>query len=113
MHRAASFQDELVYQLILAGNLKCPSNFSRGCVDLISKLLKQSPQKRLGNGKGGTADIQKHRWFSGFDWNGLVSQEGITPPLVPKISADDDCSNFDEYPEDEEEPVPCDWDPEF
>jgi serine/threonine protein kinase len=102
-----------VYQLILGGDLKFPSHFSRACMDLCSKLLHQNQAKRLGNMKNGVKDIIKHKWFSGFDWGGLLSKK-LTPPIQPVIKAADDMSNFDEYPEDEVEVAEClEWDPEL
>ena len=73
-----------VYQLILGGDLKFPSHFSRACMDLVTKLLTQNMSKRLGMLKGGAKDIIKHKWFSGFDWKGLLSLQ-MVPPIQPKI----------------------------
>jgi hypothetical protein len=39
----------------------------------VGQLLKLCQSKRLGNGKGGCAGIIKHKWFSGFDWDGLLA----------------------------------------
>jgi len=102
-----------VYQLILGGDLKFPSHFSRPCMDLCSKLLNQNQGKRLGNMKNGVKDIIKHKWFAGFDWAGLMKRE-LTPPIQPVVKSSDDMSNFDEYPEDEEVVAECvDWDPDL
>jgi len=102
-----------VYQLILGGDLKFPSHFSRPCMDLCSKLLNQNQAKRLGNMKNGVKDIIKHKWFAGFDWAGLMERK-LAPPIAPVIKSKDDMSNFDEYPEDEVEVEEClEWDPEL
>jgi hypothetical protein len=42
-------------------------------------------------------DIKSHRWFRGFDWDGVMH---MTPPFVPQISTPEDTKYFDE-----EEPV--------
>lgn len=101
-----------VYQLILSHDLKFPSHFSRSCVDLCQKLMHSNPTKRIGTTKGGVQSIIKHKWFSGFDWEGLLKRD-IDAPIKPRLSGAGDTSNFDEY-EDEEEDCPDDpWDPPF
>jgi CRP-like cAMP-binding protein len=100
-----------VYQLILGGDLKFPSHFSRAAMDLVTKLLTQNSSKRLGMLKGSTKDILKHKWFAGFDWAGLLALT-MTPPIVPKIKDAEDTSNFDDYPEDDTDVAICtEWDP--
>ena len=51
----------------------------------MSKLLTKNPSKRLGNMKGGIADVMKHKWYGSFDWKGLLNGT-ITPPYVPDLS---------------------------
>lgn len=29
--------------------------------------------------------IQKHKWFSGFDWQ-LLQKRGLTPPIIPDLT---------------------------
>jgi len=57
---------------------------------------------------------KKHRWYQGFDWEGLEART-LTPPIIPKIKSTNDTSNFDSYPR--EEDVPPDefsgWDKDF
>jgi len=102
-----------VYQLILGGDLKFPSHMSRSVVDLIQKLMNANQSKRLGNMKGGIKDIIKHKWFSGYDWDGLLARS-LTPPIEPVIRNPEDASNFDEYPEEDETVPDCkEWDPDF
>ena len=54
--------------------------------------------KRYGNLKNGVNDIKNHRWFSGLDWNKVISKE-IAAPFVPKVSSPSDTSNFSKYPD--------------
>ena len=51
--------------------------------DLCKRLLVHAPAQRLCMGKGGTADLTGHPWFSGFDWAKFRRQE-LTPPYKPK-----------------------------
>jgi serine/threonine protein kinase len=90
-----------VYEKILSASMVIPPHFSKNLADLVRKLLKIYQSKRLGNGKGGCTAIQKHKWFSNFDFDGLCRFE-LTPPIVPTIESDDDGSNFEAYDEDAE-----------
>jgi CRP-like cAMP-binding protein/tRNA A-37 threonylcarbamoyl transferase component Bud32 len=101
-----------VYQLILDGDLKFPSHFSRACCDLIRKLLTSCQTKRLGNTKEGIQAIVKHRWFSGYDWDGLYART-LAPPITITVKSPEDTSNFDEYPAEHEKVMDCAWVPPF
>jgi CRP-like cAMP-binding protein len=100
-----------VYEKILGGNPAMPTFFTRNLSDLIKKLLRSQQGKRLGNSRGGTAAVIKHKWFSSFDWAGLESAE-TKAPHVPSISAPDDVTNFDTF-EDADEPGPSSWNPDL
>ncbi|KAA0704334.1 cGMP-dependent protein kinase 1 [Triplophysa tibetana] len=84
---------------------------------LVFELLsgRDNPSERLGNQKNGVKDIQKHKWFEGFNWDGL--REGtLTPPLIPSVEGPLDTSNFDCFTDDTDEPPPDEesgWDIEF
>jgi serine/threonine protein kinase len=90
-----------VYEKILSAKMSMPSHFSKNLSDLIRKLCKIFQSKRLGNGKGGVSAIQKHKWFSTFDFQGLVKKE-LDVPIKPNISHPLDMSNFDEFSAGEE-----------
>lgn len=100
-----------VYEKILGGNPAMPSFFTRNLSDLIKKLLRQQQGKRLGNTRGGTAAVIKHKWFSSFDWAGLESND-MKAPYKPTIQAKDDVSNFDKF-DDAEVPKSSDWSPDL
>ena len=103
-----------VYEKILSGSMSFPSHFGKYLNDIVRKLLKLCQSKRLGNGKGGCGAIKKHRFFSGFGWEDLVTKK-IKPPIEVKVSDDADASNFDNYEEDKEE-MPAmmkDWCPQL
>lgn len=100
-----------VYEKILSGNPSMPSFFTRNLSDLIKKLLRSQQGKRLGNTRGGTAAVVKHKWFSSFDWASLESGE-MKAPHVPVINSKDDVTNFDKF-DDGELPPPSDWNPEL
>lgn len=87
-----------VYEKILRGNPTIPTFFSRNLADLVRKLLRSQQGKRLGNGRGGTSGIVKHKWFSSFDWAALEASE-MKAPFKPTINTKDDVSNFERFDE--------------
>lgn len=100
-----------VYEKILSGNPAMPTFFTRNLSDLIKKLLRSQQGKRLGNTRGGTAAVVKHKWFSSFDWASLENGE-MKAPYTPTVASKDDVTNFDRFDEGELPPV-SDWNPDL
>uniref|UniRef100_A0A8B9K017 cGMP-dependent protein kinase n=1 Tax=Astyanax mexicanus TaxID=7994 RepID=A0A8B9K017_ASTMX len=105
------------YNIILRGidMIEFPKKITKNAANLIKKLCRDNPSERLGNLKNGVKDIQKHKWFEGFNWEGL-RKGTLTPPIIPDVSSPTDTSNFDSFPEDSEDPPPDDnsgWDTDF
>jgi hypothetical protein len=102
-----------LYNAILRNDVSFPAYFSRTCKDLILRLLHGNQTKRLGNTKEGIQGIIKHRWFSGFDWDGLLNRK-MPAPIVPSVESPEDTKNFPEEYDDHTTPPPsCSWEPEF
>lgn len=102
------FSDEepmAVYQNILKGKIKFPSNFDKDAKSLVRHLLTADLGKRYGNLKGGVNDIKEHRWFNNFDWKLMIARQ-LKPPYIPKIKSEGDTSNFSQYPESPDLPKP-------
>jgi cGMP-dependent protein kinase len=81
--------------------------------DLISHLLVADQSKRLGRIRDGIQGIKSHRFFAGFDWEGLQERR-IPPPFKPSLPQDiktlgkKNCSTFDDSM------VPMsDWNPDL
>ena len=51
-------------------------------VDFINKCLRRKNSKRLGYNDG-VKELKNHKWFDGFDWEGLYNKS-ILAPFVPK-----------------------------
>ncbi|OPJ79493.1 hypothetical protein AV530_001623 [Patagioenas fasciata monilis] len=105
------------YNIILRGidMIEFPKKIAKNAANLIKKLCRDNPSERLGNLKNGVKDIQKHKWFEGFNWEGL-RKGTLTPPIIPSVASPTDTSNFDSFPEDSDEPPPDDnsgWDIDF
>lgn len=65
--------------------------------DLVRRLLSSDRSKRLGNLRGGAADVKNHQWFEGVDWT-AVERRSIPAPIIPRIKSTSDSQNFERYP---------------
>ncbi|XP_061886835.1 cGMP-dependent protein kinase 1-like isoform X1 [Entelurus aequoreus] len=104
------------YNIILRGidMVEFPKKITKSAANLIKRLCRDNPSERLGNQKNGVKDIQKHKWFEGFNWDGL-RQGTMDSPFTPRVDGPLDHSNFDDFPVDTEEPPDEEsgWDLEF
>ncbi|KAG1696654.1 cGMP-dependent protein kinase, isozyme 2 forms cD5/T2 [Nymphon striatum] len=105
------------YNIILKGidAIDFPRWISRNAAALIKKLCRDNPAERLGYQKGGIKDVQKHKWFDGFTWDGLRTRS-LTPPIIPHVRDSTDFANFDSYPPESDGLPPDDisgWDCDF
>lgn len=106
------------YNLILKGIVMIDfsrfNNISRSAQSLIKKLCRDSPSERLGYQRGGIQDIKKHKWFQGFDWDGL-NNGTIQAPIIKGVRGPCDVSNFDCYTKDSDIPPDelSNWDIDF
>ncbi|CAJ0856425.1 9037_t:CDS:10 [Entrophospora sp. SA101] len=87
-----------IYEKILAGKIQFPNHFDANAKDLIKRLLTADRTKRLGNLRGGSDDVKKHKWFRGVDWQGLYDRR-VAAPIIPPYRHPGDTSNFEKYPE--------------
>ncbi|KAK6316167.1 hypothetical protein J4Q44_G00136910 [Coregonus suidteri] len=105
------------YNIILRGidMVEFPKKISKSAANLIKRLCRDNPSERVGNQKNRVKDIQKHKWFEGFNWEGL-RQATLAPPFTPTVKGPLDTGNFDCFPDDNEATPPDDesgWDLEF
>uniref|UniRef100_A0A8C5HDT6 cGMP-dependent protein kinase n=1 Tax=Gouania willdenowi TaxID=441366 RepID=A0A8C5HDT6_GOUWI len=61
-----------------------PKTISKRASSLITELCRSNPAERLGSRRNGAKEIQKHKWFEGFNWHGLCKRT-MAPPLIPKV----------------------------
>ncbi|XP_029926481.1 cGMP-dependent protein kinase 2 isoform X1 [Myripristis murdjan] len=105
-----------IYTMVLHGIEKVdfPKRIGKRPDDLIRRLCKLNPVERLGNKKNGIIDIKKHKWFQGFNWEGLRHQK-LLSPLRREVKGPMDHSHFDMFPPDVEEPPDelSGWDKDF
>ena len=91
-----------IYEKILAGKYKMPSNLSDDIKDFIKNLIQPDLTKRYGNLKNGIDDIKTHKWFLSIDWMAIYNKR-VPPPIQPKIKSPGDTSNFENFAD---EPIP-------
>lgn len=91
-----------IYQKILGNKLGFPRGFDKCAKSLTKKLINADLTKRYGCLKNGANDIKESKWFLGLDWDKLVRKQ-LPAPIKPLIESETDTSNFDMYPDSEEE----------
>ena len=82
--------------------MQFPHHFDSAAKDLIKRLLTADRTKRLGNLRGGSDDVKRHKWFREVDWLGLYDRR-VSAPIVPPYQHPGDTSNFEKYAEPTEE----------
>jgi serine/threonine protein kinase len=84
-----------VQDRIVKAKLKLPYYLGPDAKDLITRLLRKEPKKRLGgNMPKDLAIIKKHRFFRKIDWEKLARRE-MTPPIQPVVTDPVLAENFD------------------
>ncbi|KAJ6817294.1 3-phosphoinositide-dependent protein kinase 1-like [Iris pallida] len=81
--------DWLIFQRIIARDLRFPDYFSDEASDLIDKLLDVDPSKRLGAGLDGYAALKFHPFFKGIGWKNLRASS------PPQLAQESDVGNGD------------------
>jgi serine/threonine protein kinase len=72
---------QLLLYNIEHAKLKVPPKITEHAKDLLKKLLKKDPEKRIGS-QFDAEEIKNHQFFDGIDWN-LVYSKGLNPPVPP------------------------------
>lgn len=75
---------EETYNNIVQVRYTFPEHFPKDAADLVHRLLQRKDIYRLGVLLGVEA-IKAHKWFEGFDWEGLRNQT-LRSPIVPVLS---------------------------
>lgn len=75
---------------ILANKLKIPFYLTNDAKDLLLRLLKKNPDKRLKD----FAKLKNHRFFRKINWDDIVNRN-FEPPIIPIITDPILAENFD------------------
>ncbi|KAL2720970.1 hypothetical protein V1478_010016 [Vespula squamosa] len=101
---------------IIAGieTVEMPKILSHSAKDIIQRLLKADPTKRLGYLRNGATDVRHHRWFKDINWRSLQNLS-MSSPVKPTVKHRLDRRNFERYPIDRDvAPLDfSDWDENF
>ncbi|KHJ34103.1 putative serine threonine-protein kinase psk1 [Erysiphe necator] len=83
-----------VQERIVKQKLQLPHYLSPDAKDLITRLLRKEPSKRLGaNMPKDISTIKKHRFFRKIDWK-LLEKRQVLPPIRPVITDPELAENF-------------------
>lgn len=83
-------------QKIVQGKLNPPYYLSPDAKDILIRLLRKDPKKRLGGNMPKDLDIIKgHRFFRRLDWKALANRD-IPAPIQPIITDPAAAENFDD-----------------
>ena len=84
-----------IQQNILKQKLQLPYYLGPDAKDLLTRLLRKEPSKRLGGSDAKSRKALKaHRFFRKIDWRALEKRE-VTPPIQPVITDPELAENFD------------------
>lgn len=87
-----------IYEKIVTGKYRCPSNFSSDLKDLVGHVLQGDITRRYGNLRDGVLDFKNHKWFHEINWDSILNSR-VTPPFVPRVRSPGDAANFESYEE--------------
>uniref|UniRef100_A0A3B4UAA3 protein kinase C n=1 Tax=Seriola dumerili TaxID=41447 RepID=A0A3B4UAA3_SERDU len=87
--------EEEVFDSIVNDEVRYPRFLSTEAISIMRRLLRRSPERRLGAGERDAEEVKKHLFFRHMDWNGLLAKK-VKPPFVPTIQGANDVSNFDD-----------------
>ncbi|MCJ1314022.1 serine/threonine protein kinase psk1 [Agyrium rufum] len=83
-----------LYEKIRKQKLALPYYLGPDAKDLLTRLLRKEPKKRLGgNSPKDLLALKKHRFFRKIDWN-LLEKREIEPPINPLITDPELAENF-------------------
>lgn len=82
-----------IQQNIIFQKLSLPYFLSPDAKDLLTRLLRKEPKKRLGVGPNDINIIKKHRFFRKIDWKKLEAKE-LEPPIKPLVTNPELAENF-------------------
>ncbi|CAI5455679.1 unnamed protein product [Caenorhabditis angaria] len=89
--------EEEIFDSIISEEVRYPRYLSVEAISIMRRLLRKTPDKRLGSGERDAEDVKAQRFFRhiNWDWDRLLNRE-IRPPFQPQIRDPEDVSNFDE-----------------
>ncbi|XP_071980709.1 serine/threonine-protein kinase N3 isoform X4 [Engystomops pustulosus] len=87
--------EEEVFDSIVNEEVRYPRFLSTEAINIIRKLLRKTPDRRLGAGEGDAEEIKTQPFYQEMDWEALYARR-LQPPFVPALKDAFDVRNFDE-----------------
>lgn len=87
--------EEEVFDSIVNEEVRYPRFLSSEAIKLMRKLLRKTPERRLGAGVGDAEEIKPQPFYQEMDWEALYARK-LQPPFVPSLKDPYDVRNFDE-----------------
>jgi len=79
---------------IVEKKVEMKPHFSDEAKSLLNGLLEQDTKKRLGNAEEDAAELKRHPFFAGLNWDKLFKKE-IEPTFKPFVTGPEDTRNID------------------
>lgn len=81
-----SSNKDQMFKNIKSGPLRMPERLSKDAKDFIIKLLNKNPTKRLGAGKKDSEELKSHPFFSGVNWENVLSRKQVmSKPVLREV----------------------------
>jgi len=90
-----SREHERLFELILSGRPRFPTQTSQEARSLLTGLLIKNPSERLGGSEADAREIMEHQFFASVDWEKVYKKE-LQAPFIPNLTSDIDTSYFDQ-----------------
>lgn len=87
--------EEEVFDSIVNDEVRYPRFLSLESIAIMRRLLRKSPERRLGSSERDAEDVKKQAFFRHIQWEDLLHRR-VPPPFVPTVHSLEDVSNFDE-----------------
>lgn len=87
--------EEEVFDSIVNEEVRYPRFLTPEATNIMKRLMRKNPDKRLGSSEADAEDIKKQPFFKTLAWEDLLSKK-LKPPFLPVINHAEDVSNFDE-----------------
>ncbi|XP_073496314.1 serine/threonine-protein kinase N3 isoform X2 [Phyllobates terribilis] len=87
--------EEEVFDSIVNEEVRYPRFLATEAINIIRKLLRKTPDRRLGAGVGDAEEIKTQPFYQEIDWGALFARR-LQPPFVPALNDPFDVRNFDE-----------------
>lgn len=86
--------EEEVFDSIVNHEVLYPRFLSIEAVNIMRRLLRKNPSRRLGASESDAEEVKKQPFFRSINWENLLARK-TKPPFKPTIKAPDDVCNFD------------------